>query len=117
MALDANQVRELIKAQLSRFRDPTALARLSPMLVEPYPIERAWDYGAPGEIFACWTLLEHRPSNTGIAYCESGFGPENPWGLVFLSGPHMGIGMDSAWFPELEIAFKESAAWEEDKPG
>jgi hypothetical protein len=54
-------------------------------------------YGPPGQKYTCWTVLEHRPSNTGIAYCEEGFGPSFPWGLIFLSGPHMNIGMDAGW--------------------
>src|SRR3546814_4621244 len=34
-----------------------------------------------------------------IVYCESGFGPERPWGLVHLGGQHMSMGDDSGWFP------------------
>ena len=51
-------------------------------------------------------------ANTGIAYCPEGFGPRDPWGLVFLSGEHMSMGMDSGWFTSLEDAFRESSAWE-----
>jgi hypothetical protein len=87
------------------------LPHIRKLLVEPYSVEREWDYGTSSQTYICWTVLEHRKSNTGIAYCEYGFGPENPWGLVFLSGSHMGIGMDAGWFPRLEIAFKESMAW------
>jgi len=64
----------------------------------------------------CWTVLEHQPSGTGIAYCEEGFGPDFPWGLVFLSGPHMSMGMDSAWFASLEDAVRKSPAWQGEDP-
>ena len=114
--LASARVQALVEAELSRVRDPAALPRLRALLVAPYPVARAWDYGAPGERYVCWTVLEHRASNTGIAYCERGFGPENPWGLVFLTGPDMSIGMDSGWFPSLEIALKESMAWDDDPP-
>ena len=114
MAFEAIEIRKLVESELSRLRDKRVLPRIQELLVEPYPVERAWDYGTPGQTFICWTVLEHRDSNTGIAYCEHGFGPENPWGLVFLSGPHMAIGMDSAWFPSFEIALKESMAWDDD---
>ena len=116
MPVDATRVKELVAAELRRFRDPAVLPRVGHLLVEPRPVERQWDYGSPDEWLVCWVALEHRESNTGIAYCDSGFGPENPWGLIFLDGPHLGIGMDSAWFPGLEIAIKESMAWDGDEP-
>lgn len=78
----------------------------------PYTVERGWDYGKISERFICWTVLEHPPSNTAIAYCEQGFGPSNPWGLVFLTGEQMGIGMDSGWFSTLESAMRDSMAWD-----
>jgi hypothetical protein len=58
------------------------------------------------------TVLEHHTSNTGIAYCPTGFGPSDPWGLVLLSGDHMNMGMDCAWFTSLESAMRESMAWD-----
>ena len=68
------------------------------------------DYGADGEKYPCWIVLEHASSNTGIAYCAQGFGPTDPWGLLFLAGPQKSMGMDSGWFTTLEYAFRESAA-------
>jgi len=62
------------------------------------------------------TVIEHRESNTGIAFCNQGFGPAYPWGLVFLSGEHMSIGMDSGWFISLEQAMRDSMAWDEPNP-
>lgn len=76
------------------------------------PLNGIGNYGVPGEKYTCWTVLEHPASNTGIAYCEKGFGPTCPWGLIFLSGPHMNIGMDAAWYDTLEGAMLESMAWE-----
>jgi len=61
-------------------------------------------------------VLKHQHSDTGIAYCEQGFGPSDPWGLVFLSGDHMGIGMDSGWFSTLESAMRESMGWDGENP-
>lgn len=82
----------------------------------PYAVERRFDYGAPDQQFICWTVLEHPASNTGIAFSGQGFGPSYPWGLVFLSGPHMNIGMDCGWFVSLEEAFRESIARDEPNP-
>ena len=106
-------VRDILEAEIERITDPSVLARVRDLLVEPTPVNRGWDYGSPGETFTCWTVLAHPESNTGIAYCEQGFGPSNPWGLVFLSGPHAGIGMDSGWYDTLEAAVRNSMAWEE----
>jgi hypothetical protein len=107
------KMRELVEAELSRFHDPAASSRLRELLVSPYPVERAWDYGAVDERYVCWTVAEHRPSDTAIVYCDRGFGPENPWGLVAFAGPGMNIGMDSGWFPRLEVALKDSMAWDD----
>jgi hypothetical protein len=110
--LNSSSIAAIVTEQLSRIHDPNLAATLQPLLVEPAPILRDWDYGAPGEQFVCWSVIEHPASNTGIAYCEQGFGPTSPWGLVFLSGSHMSIGMDSAWYCSLEGAFRESMAWD-----
>lgn len=114
--MDAVTVNQLMERELASIRDHTLLALIRSLRVEPYSIEREWDYGDPGQRYPCWTVLEHRPSNTGVAYCERGFGPTHPWGLVFLSGPYMNIGMDAAWYATLEGAVRESMAWEGDNP-
>jgi hypothetical protein len=114
--MNAKEISELVHVELQRITDERLQARIRELLVTPYPVERDWDYGAPGEQFTCWTVLEHRVSNTGIAFCAQGFGPSYPWGLVFLSGPHMNIGMDSGWFISLEQAMRDSMAWDGPNP-
>jgi hypothetical protein len=108
---DREAVALRVERELAGIRDPTLLALVRDLLVDPYPVERDWDYGAPGQKYVCWTVLEHRPSGTGVAYCEQGFGPAFSWGLVFLAGPHLGMGMDSGWYASLEDAVRESCAW------
>ena len=49
--------------------------------------------------------------DTAIGYCAEGFGPTDPWGLLFLRD-HPNMGMDSQWFASLEDAVGESAAWD-----
>ena len=105
-------VTELVNGQLTQIRDQELLARIRELLVPPYPVVRAWDYGDPGEAYTCWTVLEHPGSNTGVGYCPQGFGPRHPWGLVSLTGPHMSLGMDSGWFKSLEEAVRDSMAWD-----
>lgn len=113
---EALRVQALVDEQLIRISDQMILSRIRELLVPPYPIDRPWDYGLPGESHTCWTVLEHAPSNTGIAYCAQGFGPSFPWGLVFLAGPYMNIGMDAGWFASLEEAMRDCKAWDEPNP-
>ena len=108
------EVATLVEEQVSLISDDAVTRRVRALLVEPYAVDRPWDYGTPGQTYVCWTVLEHRPSNTGIAYCADGF--DEPWGLVFLSG-HMSMGMDSGWFASLEDAFHDSFASEEGPTG
>jgi len=109
-------IAKLLDEELATISDADLVAAIRRLLVRPYSVEREWDYGQPGEKYICWTVLEHPPSNTGIAYCAMGFGPACPWGLVWLSGERMNIGMDSGWFATLEDAMRESCAWDLPNP-
>ena len=111
--MTAAEVSSLVREQLAQIKDKRIAARIGELLVSPYSTERDWDYGRPGERYVCWMVLEHRESNTGIAYCSQGFGPKHPWGLLFLAGPHMSMGMDSGWYSTLEWTFRESMAAED----
>src|SRR5213593_4196413 len=96
MTVVAAVLKRLIAQELEAVADERVRTHVRSLLIEPVPILRGWDYGKPGEQYACWGVLNHDPSNTGIAYCEEGFGPKLPWGLVWLSGDdRMSIGMDS----------------------
>jgi len=110
------EVSALVREELARIKDPKIGSRLAGVLVLPYPSERGWDYGKPGEKFVCWVVLEHRRSNTAIGYCEEGFGPRCSWGLLSLTGPCLNMGMDSGWFSTLEDAFKDSWANQDQEP-
>ncbi len=110
-------IAKLVESELATISDPDVVEVIRRFLVTPYPVERDWDYGQPGEKYICWTVLEHRPSNTVIAYSKKkGFGPTAPWGIVFLSGEYMSIGMDSEWFAKLEDAVRGSCAWDLPNP-
>jgi hypothetical protein len=110
MAIDTETLKALVEDELARTADTRVTTQIRSLLIEPTPVLRGWDYGVKGQQFVCWNVLEHRRSNTGIAYCESGFGPKAPWGLVVLEGPHISIGMDSGWFRTLLGAYFESSA-------
>ncbi len=114
--MNPDGISALVECEIQRISDQLLVKRIRELLVFPYSVERAWDYGVPGQRFTCWTFLEHRPSNSGIAFCSDGFGPSDPWGLVFLSGPHMNIGMDCEWYASLEGAMRGSMAWDGPNP-
>lgn len=112
VTVDADRLRALIARELDCVSDPRVLSHVRALLVEPTPILRAWDYGPAGQRYACWSVLEHPLSRTGIAYCEEGFGPRCPWGLIWLDEP-TSMGMDCNWYLTFLDAFFDSRAPEE----
>jgi len=111
VTISPRQLLELVNHELESLKHARVVNHVRSLLVHPTNMIRAWDYGAPDEAYPCWSVLEHPRSNTGIAYCEQGFGPSHPWGLVFLAGSeHMSIGMDTGWFPRFLDAYFESKA-------
>jgi hypothetical protein len=110
MTVTPELIRALVNAELARIGDAQVQSHARSLLVEPVVVRREWDYGAPDEAYPCWAVLSHATSNSGIAYCEHGFGPRTPWGLVSLSGPYMSMGMDSGWFASLADAYFDSFA-------
>ena len=98
----AGDIDALVAEQIARISQPDLVQAIRRLLVPARCEHRPWDYGARHQTYPCWVVVEHRPSNTAIAYSEWGFGPSSPWGLLFLSGPHLSMGMDSQWFVSLE---------------
>ena len=111
MKLTASAVDALVDAQLAAIADPAISSLVARLRVAPRQEVRPWDYGEPHE-YPCWIVLEHLSSGTAIAYCAQGFGPREPWGLLFLTR-HLSMGMDSAWFSSLEEAVHDNFAMEE----
>jgi hypothetical protein len=106
MALDASAVSALVDAELSGITDPAVAALIQQLRIPPRVEARPWDYSGPGQ-YPCWFVLEDRDVNIGVAYCEHGFGPKAPWGLLWLTGRHQSMGDDSGWFISLENAVRD----------
>ena len=106
-------VAALIDSELSVLTDDKAKQAILRGLVDLSPITLDWDYGNSGQQFEGWVVFDHEAeSDTLIVYCEHGFGPASPWGLVFAT-PHQGrrsMGMDSGWFRSFMDAFWDSHA-------
>jgi hypothetical protein len=111
--MTASQISALVEVELARVSSESTVAKIRGLLVEPRREDRPWDYGAPGQTYPCWIVAEHLPSNAAFAYCDQGFGPRCPWGLLWRSGEYLNMGMDSSWFTSLEDAVRDSWALEE----
>jgi len=109
--MNSVQISRLVASEIDRIVQIDLVQVIQELIIEPREESRGWDYGKPGEQFPCWIVIEHLQSNTGIVYCEQGFGPKDPWGLVFIRGPHLSMGMDAGWFASLEDAVRESPFW------
>jgi hypothetical protein len=109
MPVTARVLKSLIESELASVSDARVVQHIRRMLVEPYVVLRSWDCGEPGQQYPCWFMLRDERSGGEIAYCEYGFGPRCPWGLV-SSGQHHSMGMDSGWYTTFLEAFFESFA-------
>jgi hypothetical protein len=108
--IDSESVERLVFEEIRRASTSQRASLMKKLLVPPRCELRPWSYGAPGEMLPCWIVAEHRSSNTAVAYCDRGFGPRAPWGLLSMDGAHMNMGQDSGWFASLEEAVMDSCA-------
>lgn len=116
MTETAIEIDGLFEQEATRIAQPELLALVRRLRVVTRKEDRPWDYGAENQTFPCWIVLVHKESNTAVAYCSSGFGPRDAWGLLFLDGPCLNMGMDSGWFVSLEDAVRDSMAWNGENP-
>ena len=92
--------------ELELIGDAVVREALAGRLIVPEYHLRAWDYGAAGEQYPCWSVAKDEASDSAIVFSEHGHGPHSPWGLVSMS--QLWFGMDSGWFLHLEDAFVDS---------
>ena len=102
------QIKEIVHGQMMQIHDSLVKSELEKLMIEPNLHLRKWDYGSNGEVFNCWTIAVDESTDTSIIYCEYGFGPQCPWGLV--SSSELYFGMDSGWFTSLVDCFLDSWA-------
>ena len=108
MPVDAAFLKGLIESELATVSDPRVIDHIRGMLVEPHVLLRSWSYG--DQRYPCWMVLDDSADSGGeIAYCEYGFGPRCPWGLVSSgsSVEDQQMGMDFSWYPTFLGAFFE----------
>jgi len=105
-------VAALVRDDMRALHDARVVAHVTALLVTPpRQLLLGWAYGAAGEAFDGFLVLDHARSGTGIAYCQQGFGPAAPWGLIATnreSPPSMG--RSDEWCPRFLEAYFESIA-------
>lgn len=109
MAVTPAFITAALERELSSLSDQRVVEHVRSLLVPPRLEMRAWDYG-PADEYPCWLVLEHQKSGTAITYCEFGFGPTSPWGLLFLTAENTSMGMDCGWYDRFLKAYFESPA-------
>lgn len=110
MNISSDWLKLQIETELKTIDDAIVLAFIEARLVEPHVVMRDWDYGAPGQQYPCWTIFEDHGRDLALVYCDEGFGPQTPWGMVWIgkSGRPPSMGMDTGWHPTFVEAFLDS---------
>ena len=98
---DELEIQYLIKSELAKIADPRTAA-LNAVLTPPLLLSLKWGYGNPGEQYRCWLVGLSPNGSDRLVYCEKGFGPSYPWGIVGIADDWMG--MDCQWHVGLEHA-------------
>lgn len=110
MPVTASVLESLIDSELARVTDARVVRYVRGMLVRPHAVLRNFEYGDPRPQYPCWFVLRDPKSGAEIAYCEYGFGPRCPWGLLSSDEKDTGMGADYMWYPTFLNAFFESFA-------
>jgi len=105
------EVQALISIEIERISEPTLADVIRTFLVPPRMELRTWDWSNDYPQLPTWVVAESQRYDYGIVYSDNGFGPDNPWGLVFSS--HTNFGADYCWYSSLESAFLQSRLVEE----
>ena len=115
----SSDVFALVEREIARFTDLDERERVRALLIAPRCEQRDWDYGTDNQTYPCWIVAEHHEAQVAIAFCEFGFGPVNPWGLLSIAGSkgYQSMGMDCGWFPHFDECLRESFAWDYISPG
>jgi hypothetical protein len=114
--MHASDISSLVEAEIGRIVQSELVEVIRNHLVEPRMELRDWDYGEDSEQFECWIVCEDWQSNNAIAYCDQGFGPTYPWGVLSLKGEQLSMGPDGGWFATFEDAARCSGMWTGDNP-
>lgn len=110
MNISSDWLKLQIETELKAINDAVVLAFIRARLIEPHIVMRDWDYGVPTRQLPCWTVFEDCSRDLALVYCDEGFGPRTPWGMVWIgnSGRPTSLGMDTGWHPTFMDTFLDS---------
>lgn len=112
--MDKTQLLKLIKDELGKIDNSDRRESLSNILIDPYLEDREWDYSETKQTFPCWIVASPNESIL-FAFCEKGFGPDCPWGLL-SSASQGSMGPDSCWYSYLDDLYIQSGCWSGELP-
>ena len=92
-----DEVTSFVAAEIVAFQNPKLREAILECLVSPRSHIRLWNWSDPPCEHECWMIAESKTYDYGIVYSDFGFGPNHPWGLVFLSQDNFGA--DYCWYP------------------
>jgi len=105
------EVAALVDSELLKIGTPEVLEGLKFSLIKPRIEFRWWDWQKPAKQYPVWIVAESSVNDYGIDFTDYGFGPEQPWGLVFLSKENFDA--DYCWYGSLGEAYLRSRLIEE----
>jgi hypothetical protein len=108
-------VSTILENAIGDISDREVVTTIRRYLTEPRLEYRNWGY-KDGTQYPCWIIAVDRESKTVLAYCEHGFGPSSPWGILSDSSEAGEMGMDCCWFTRLEDAIRQSVMWKGNNP-
>jgi len=101
LAISSTEITRIVAEHVARIVDADLRDEVARVLIEPMLREVPWNYGEDGETLACWIIADLRPAKPDVlAYCDRGFGPGYPFGILDADLPSMGT--DGQWFLTLE---------------
>jgi hypothetical protein len=104
-------VAALVRDDMRMLYDSRVLAHISALLLAPpRPVLLAWPYGAVGETFEGFLVLDHPRSDTALAFCQQGFGPADCWGIIATDHGPLSTGKSDGWYPRFLDAYFDSMA-------
>lgn len=112
VTVDSAHLVKLVEDELRMVRDSAVRDQIQALLVNPAKRDCRWDYwewdkAKYEETYPCWTVMtDTAGGRLAIVYCEHGFGPACPWGLIRMDEDTPSMGQDSGW----SSTFLEAAA-------
>jgi hypothetical protein len=105
------EVDEILVSEISKIAQPDLITTIESRRITPRSEIRDWDYSPKDAQYECWVCVEDISSKSCVAYCQEGFGPTYPWGLLELHGDNASLGMDAQWYRTLEDAVRAASFW------